>query len=1392
MGSLSTKPRARSHQEAELLAPLCGPPPTPHRLNTSNVLLIGDSISMGALESLEGDEMGYGAAVSRMLERMGAVHVQHNGGWSDAGQAGPSSKGVRCIRHWLGREQWDVVHANFGLHDIAKARGSNWSAVPPHAYVENLDVIFRHVQASLKPGGQFVWATTTPVPQSLRLAGAAPGSALSRNNSAVLEYNRLAAGLWESKRPGAVVVNDLYSLVTKRCGHRGRYGSFYRCALQRLWPSPQDADVHFNQEGREYLALAVASVIAQQLPCMHQARPHAAVVAANTVAAARRGEREAHHGKHTSRRRRRRLVAIDSQLSLRSSSSSSRHAAGSARFHRAAVVLSPPDTRVTAGGEPDARWRRTLCALQRTGAFALVLRHTPSAIAVTATSSPLHDDGSDTSAATFASTFASSTTSTSAAAASPAAASPAARARLASLLRRHGCRVVQSTLFGFSSLLRRFASHPLTTRVEWLYVFEDDAALVRPELTAAQVEAALASAERTADDRGVPMLYGGWCAARRECEQYDEPPAAPCPPSSSVASGPFHAARALARRFGLFARHALTGEAPQRCTAGTADPPRAASCAGLCAHSFAVRARALRGEAAAAATATAAGGNSDGLGARSTPLLDELLGSYLPDNDGVNALLVPFDRRLYTYARAKGGLPTALSDECRNASGGGNGGGGGGAGFCGLFSQDRRASPQDAKVVSEPCNPHSRTAYHHELMRRVPWGQTAPVPPHTMRVACVGDSLTRGDGAHLGGAVRRRIALFGNYPMRLQQALIGDGGGSGGGGGAAKEAGAETWLVRNFGRGGSTAIAGNQTVACHGYTTPVGTDTGARPHTRAYLGSTEFHAALQLLPHVVLLMLGSNDSTEPCWDGEAFSRGLQELVHAFRALPSRPALVLLVPPAPRHDGAARAEFGIRGAIVRKEVAQRVRALVRSLAAGASEAAAAPITTTASAATATAMACLPGTVHLLDMQRAFRRHGCADPASARCVALFANDSLHTSRAGADLIANTARPLVASCDRRRWAAPLAAPPTLRDGAAKRPRGHRRKLREKSEVVMRGTQFTTELRMLRSLLQTNYSAALYGRTNALNASALQLVYLSLLPPAALRTIRDRVGLCTLATGHTAPPASDRSWRCAADLGCFPACQSSEAPGHLLFSPGHGDADPRDAAWLWPNALRAEPVPSNEWTEVSHCAFSAGLQRACGPKCGPGLMWFFLAAGSGVSLNVGRTAVIDEVNAMSALGISGPALSRAISQLKREPNSTLVVRLRSYLGLSDRQVARLTTVQRINHRESTCLPRKHEIVLLLSPDDASYNHLSEASDVRTAAAALGPTRLQCGSFPGLFPCHADHPALRLMAQCSASIARPPRHSTKVRRHAGSCPASVSSEHGASNGSLYDKYEYF
>jgi hypothetical protein len=42
-----------------------------------------------------------------------------NGGWYIDGQAGDTKLGVGCIDHWLGDGlAWDIVHVNFGLHDL--------------------------------------------------------------------------------------------------------------------------------------------------------------------------------------------------------------------------------------------------------------------------------------------------------------------------------------------------------------------------------------------------------------------------------------------------------------------------------------------------------------------------------------------------------------------------------------------------------------------------------------------------------------------------------------------------------------------------------------------------------------------------------------------------------------------------------------------------------------------------------------------------------------------------------------------------------------------------------------------------------------------------------------------------------------------------------------------------------------------------------------------------------------------------------------------------------------------------------------------------------------------------------------------------------------------------
>jgi hypothetical protein len=64
------------------------------------VLLIGDSISIG-----------YTLDVREMLKGKANVHrIPTNGG--------PTTNGLKSIKAWLGDSKWDVIHFNWGLHDL--------------------------------------------------------------------------------------------------------------------------------------------------------------------------------------------------------------------------------------------------------------------------------------------------------------------------------------------------------------------------------------------------------------------------------------------------------------------------------------------------------------------------------------------------------------------------------------------------------------------------------------------------------------------------------------------------------------------------------------------------------------------------------------------------------------------------------------------------------------------------------------------------------------------------------------------------------------------------------------------------------------------------------------------------------------------------------------------------------------------------------------------------------------------------------------------------------------------------------------------------------------------------------------------------------------------------
>ena len=141
-----------------------------------------------------------------------------------------------------------------------------------------------------------------------------------------------------------------------------------------------------------------------------------------------------------------------------------------------------------------------------------------------------------------------------------------------------------------------------------------------------------------------------------------------------------------------------------------------------------------------------------------------------------------------------------------------------------------------------------------------------------LRVACLGDSLTKGnESLYDGGPKPRALRLLGNYPRVLASLLPPTlpAPSSRRGSGRSLQV-----VVRNFGRGGATASFDGRNV---------------------YGRSAQFDAALAWRPHVALLLLGTNDARSDA-RSDAVHKGIVRLAARLRKLPSRPALALLLPP----------------------------------------------------------------------------------------------------------------------------------------------------------------------------------------------------------------------------------------------------------------------------------------------------------------------------------------------------------------------------------------------------------------------------------------------------------------------------------------------------------------
>jgi lysophospholipase L1-like esterase len=228
-----------SGANAEEPAPVNKPPPkapdpsfavVPDVPGLPRVLLIGDSISMG-----------YTLPVRAKLEGKANVH-------RPAENCGDTARGLKRLDTWLGNGKWDVIHFNFGLHDL-KYLDDKGAYVPPEKgkQVSSLEQYERNLRAIVarleKTGAKLIFATTTPV----------PAGTLGRVAHDEVRYNAVAVRVMKEL---GVAIDELHMAVIP---------------VQEKIQRPRN--VHFTPEGYVRLAEVVAASIAPALPPLTRISP---------------------------------------------------------------------------------------------------------------------------------------------------------------------------------------------------------------------------------------------------------------------------------------------------------------------------------------------------------------------------------------------------------------------------------------------------------------------------------------------------------------------------------------------------------------------------------------------------------------------------------------------------------------------------------------------------------------------------------------------------------------------------------------------------------------------------------------------------------------------------------------------------------------------------------------------------------------------------------------------------------------------------------------------------------------------------------------------------------------------------------------------------------------
>lgn len=164
-----------------------------------NVLILGDSISIGYTPFVQ-SMLAYLAEVERPMLESG-----------EAENCEGTTKGLKNLKRWLGNTDWDVIHFNFGLHDMkhvdaATGENSRNPDDPLQAdlkqYKKNLTQI---VEILKETGADLIFATTTPYPDQTE--------GVLRDPGMPEKYNRVAIKIMNKNN---VTINDLYTFAKPR------------------------------------------------------------------------------------------------------------------------------------------------------------------------------------------------------------------------------------------------------------------------------------------------------------------------------------------------------------------------------------------------------------------------------------------------------------------------------------------------------------------------------------------------------------------------------------------------------------------------------------------------------------------------------------------------------------------------------------------------------------------------------------------------------------------------------------------------------------------------------------------------------------------------------------------------------------------------------------------------------------------------------------------------------------------------------------------------------------------------------------------------------------------------------------------------------------------------